>query len=508
MRTTLVLAAMFAGVAILLPSQAGAQTTEVPRFEPAAPDEFPVSIPGSREGTVGYLVVWENRDTKSTTIRLPVAIVRAASPSTAEPVLFLTGGPGSGDLSPAAYPGAYPWTADRDFIVLGQRGTQHAQPALECPELEEAFAATAGFMSRTERGRTLGAAARACRDRLQLSGVDLSAYHTDAISEDVEELASVLGVPRLVLFALSYGTRVALDVARDFPDRVAAMVLDSPLPPDVRYDDESAESFRNALEAVASACSADPDCDRAYPDLRDRFFASLDSAEVMPVEVRLTHPDRVVPLDGARLASLVDLASPDGVRSAPQRMDAIATFDPDQIGPLIATGYSGSGFSWGMRASVWCSEAWPFSERAGASSPGPTLGGYESAAIAPPICDAWDVPARSEDFVQPVRSAIPTLVVAGEFDPATPPEWGRRALETLENGRLVVIRGGTHTPSVEWDSDGCAMSVVAEFVSDPAAWLSSDVQPACVSNAPGPEFVLPGQGDGIRPDASGRAGGE
>ena len=495
LRTTLTRVALLAGGAALLPAAARAQTAAVPRFEPVAPGEFPVSIPTSREATLGYLVVWENRATKSTTIKLPVAVVRAATPSTKEPVLFLTGGPGSGGLSPAAYPGAYPWTADRDFIVFGQRGTQYAQPALECPELEEAFARVAGLPSGPERERTLGAAARSCRDRLQQDGVDLSAYHTDAISEDIDELASVLGVPRLVVFALSYGTRIALDLARDFPSLVAAMVLDSALPPDVRYDDESAESFRQALEAVAVTCSADLDCERAYPDLRDRFFASLDSAEALPIEVRLGDPDRVVHLDGARLASLVGLGSPSEVRSAPQRMAAIATRDPDQIRPLISLGYSRSGFSWGMRVSVWCSEAWPFSRRALTSSPGTTLGGYESAAIAPPICEEWGVPARPVAFVQPVRSAIPTLLIAGEFDPATPPDWGRRALRFLENGRLLVVRGGTHTPSVQWDGDGCAMTVAAEFVSDPAAWLANESEPACPTHDSGSAFLLPGQRD-------------
>ena len=484
-------AAVFVCLACLLSRKAGAQVPIVPRFEPVVRGEFPVSVPTSRDATVGYLVVWENRSTRSATIRLPVAVVHAATPSDKEPVLFLAGGPGSGILSPAAYPGAYPWTTERDFIVFGQRGTRHAQPALECPELEQAFAEAPPLTDRAERELVLGAAARSCRQRLRRTGVDLSAYHTDAITEDINELASVLGTPRFVLFALSYGTRIALDLARDFPDRVEAMVLDSPLPPDVRYDDESGESFRNALEAVARACSADPECDDAYPDLRDRFFSSLESAEIVPIEIRLPDPDRVVQLDGARLAALVDLGSPGGVRSAPRRMAAIADRDTALIRLLISSETSGSGFSWGMRASVWCAEAWPFSERSRASRPGPALGGYESAAVAPPICNEWDVPARPADFVQPVSSDVPTLLVGGEFDPATPPQWGVRAARFLRNSRVLIIRGSTHTPSVQWDGDGCAMTVVADFISDPDGWLADELRPACVYDGSEPEFLLP-----------------
>ncbi|MCL7976362.1 MAG: alpha/beta hydrolase [marine benthic group bacterium] len=482
--------AVLAVVACGSPGQASVQAQSVPRFEPVDRSEFPVAVPASRRATVGYLVVWEDRSTRSATIRFPVAVVHAPEPSELEPVLLITGGPGSGSLTPAAYPGAYPWTAERDFVVFGQRGTQHAQPALECPELEKAFGDVLNREDRDARYEILGAAARTCRERLRGSGVDLSAYHTDAITEDVDDLASVLGISRLILFGLSYGTRVALDLARDFPERVAAMVLDSPLPPDVQYDDESAVNFRNALEAVASACSEDTACDAAYPDLRNRFFAGLDAAEAAPVAVRLQDSGHVLQLDGARLASLIDLGSPGGLRLAPQRMAIIAEGDPELLRPLLPQSYSGSGFAWGMRASVWCAEAWPFSERAEASGPGPTLGGYESAAVSPPICREWGVPRRPGEFTRPVSTDIPTLLIAGEFDPATPPEWAHRAATSLSNSRVLVISGATHTPSVQWDGDGCAMSVATDFVAHPERWLADSDVPACMINRSDVEFEV------------------
>lgn len=92
----------------------------VPRFEQDS-TSFPVAVPSDYRALTGYLVVYENRKRPDgPTIRLPVAVLRARSAQAEpSPVLYLAGGPGSSALNAAAYPGAYPWTTDRDFIVLG-----------------------------------------------------------------------------------------------------------------------------------------------------------------------------------------------------------------------------------------------------------------------------------------------------------------------------------------------------------------------------------------------------
>ncbi|MCA9764447.1 MAG: alpha/beta fold hydrolase [Gemmatimonadetes bacterium] len=371
------------------------------------------------------------------------------------------GGPGVGSLSPAAYPGAYPWTAERDFIVFGQRGTRHAEPALECPEVDSALA--------TRSDARLGAAARTCRARLQAADIDLAAYHTDAITADLEDLRQVLDIDHWILFGTSYGTRIALDYARDVPEHLAAMVLDSPLPPEVRYDDESARNLRDAIIRVIDDCDAQATCRAAYPELGRRFFMAFNVAE-----------------RSTRLAAMIDLTSADGITSAPGLMDAIAR--GAVAAPESGSGGS-SGFTWGMRLSVWCSEAWPFSKRAREDRPAGVLGGYESAAVAPALCRAWDVPPRPAPFVEPVVSSVPTLLIAGEFDPLTPPTWARRAAASLANSRVIVVRGGGHSPTLEWSGDGCALEIAAAFIRNPTSVLGPDARSDfCVLTAQGPEY--------------------
>src|SRR5262245_47759202 len=104
-----------------------------PTFEPA-PCAFPV--PRGYSPDCGYLTVPENRArTDLRLIRLHVAIFRnrAGIPS-ADPVIKISGGPGSSGLNTAGYllgVGMDAVLERRDFIVFDQRGTGYSLPRLD-----------------------------------------------------------------------------------------------------------------------------------------------------------------------------------------------------------------------------------------------------------------------------------------------------------------------------------------------------------------------------------------
>jgi pimeloyl-ACP methyl ester carboxylesterase len=99
------------------------------------------------------------------------------------------------------------------------------------------------------------------------------------------------------------------------------------------------------------------------------------------------------------------------------------------------------------------------------------------------ICDEYDMePAfASEDTA--VQSDVPSLVIAGEFDPITPPSYAAIATETLPNSVTVVITGVAHDPV---SSGGlCGFAVVGAFLSDPIHALDT----SCTDDVP-LEFVI------------------
>jgi len=105
------------------------------------------------------------------------------------------------------------------------------------------------------------------------------------------------------------------------------------------------------------------------------------------------------------------------------------------------------------------------------------------------------VPSLGVDFIDPVISDVPTLIVAGEFDPLTPPAWGERAAETLARSRVVSVRGEAHGPTQQWGGDGCAMSLAGAFIDTPEATISASASEFCVFERAAPQYALPTEHD-------------
>ena len=142
-----------------------------------------------------------------------------------------------------------------------------------------------------------------------------------------------------------------------------------------------------------------------------------------------------------------------------------------------------------MRYSVWCGEEMPFESMArirAQSTKFPRLRGYEVMSL-PDICGVWQVPSAPRVENTPVRSDIPTLVIAAQYDAYTPPEWGRRAAAQLSRSYFVEVPWAGHGPGF---SVPCVRQMIADFFSDPAAKPSA----SCVAETRGKfKFMIKSQ---------------
>ena len=445
---------------------------------------FPVSVPTSYKSRRGYLVVDESRPNGSMlTNKLPVIIVKAKSKSTKPPVLKLSGGPGISGINAAAYPGAYPWLSDRDFILLGQRGTHDAEPALMCTEYVNALS------SNDESNEVLIKAAAVCRKRYDEANIDLNAYHSSASAEDIEGLRTMLGINEFSIYAGSYGTRLALTYARDFPNRVSSMILDSPLPHNASFDDEYPDNLKNTLEKIANACEKQPECAASFPNVFERFLSALEQASETPWSFSSTN-GVATSLTDNELVSLLNIGTYSGVSRVPQIMDAVVRKDVQLISKLLDRNISPAKFAWGMRLSVWCSESLPYSRRSlGLDSK--AFANIDGAVISTEVCEVWNVSKRPEAEKIHTTSSVPTLIIAGEFDALTPPKWGHIASQSLENSNVTTIPYGLHSETNNWSGDGCAMSIANEFFKDEIAFLKQPkAYTQCLNERQPPKFVL------------------
>ena len=96
--------------------------------------------------------------------------------------------------------------------------------------------------------------------RLSKAGINLSLFTTSSSAADVHDLIQALGYQQVNLYGGSYGTRLALEVMRDFPQHIRSVVMDSTLPPQVDLFTSVPASATRSFTLLFNACAADAAC--------------------------------------------------------------------------------------------------------------------------------------------------------------------------------------------------------------------------------------------------------
>ena len=445
----------------------------------------PFKIAKDQIHTFGYLRVPENRQQADTRmIELPVYIFKSRNENPQkDPIIWLTGGPGTSLMNSARYSRYFSYLEDRDLILIEQRGTQYAKPHLDCPEWAEA-AYKASLINlqqldpneKAEQQENLYAeATRKCKQRLENKGIDLNGYHTREIAADVNDLSKVVGLEQYNILSLSYGTKIAQVLMRYYPENIRSVVMDSPLPLQVDYDTQSLTNLRGVYEGIFADCASDPDCNKAYPDLKKRFYAFTREKNTNPLQLRVYHQQEKKEINcvvkGRDIYRLLGGTKTANMASVPQMIEEVLSGNYERIESYLSGISSRSGAGQGMRLSVWCAEENPFVTAEAIekeSNRYPESKGAYPAVFSPEVCEIWGVKAMDERANQGIQSPIPTLIVSGEFDADTPVGWGKLMSESLPNSHHVIFRAYGHVPTSYWDNP-CGMETARAFFNDPSS---------------------------------------
>jgi len=329
-----------------------------------------------------------------------------------------------------------------------------------------------------------------CHARLQASGHRLDDYTTPASATDVRDLMRALdaawghapGAAHWNLYGVSYGTRLAMEVQRSHPERVRSAVLDSVYPPDVDSTLAWPGLLQDAVERLFTACEADPACHASHPHLRQRFPALLERLARRPLALSLPDPGTGDPLsvqvnDERLLYVIFDtLYQWDAIGELPAAIDGLWRGDSRRLQPLVAR-HAGSvldpSFSDAVYLSVECHDAHPFDRQRylKAVHDHPLSAPYTRAGADHDVCEFWSSGRAPDAFFEPVRSDLPTLLLAGEMDPVTPAAWAEAAAAGYPNGWLLRFPGIGHSVL---DSDECGVTVVRRFLADPSRPVQAD----------------------------------
>jgi len=397
----------------------------------------------------GTFAVYENRNAQTgKMIHLQVVVLHALSPNPRpDPIFFLAGGPGVDATESASEFRRSPFRRERDIVLVSQRGTG-GDNRLDCPEAandEDLQSYLGPFFSEDVY--------RDCLKRLQAK-YDLRWYSTFAAADDLFEVRLALGYDQINLIGGSYGTRMALIYMKQHPETVRTAILNGVAPIAFRNPLYHSPAAAQALELILDECVRVPECQQAFPRLREEFTTILRRLEKEPVEVEITHPvtkEKVkVSLDKAAFAEALRTIMYSNLtnRQVPYLIHQayLGNFQPFAERGLASNRRIRKLIALGMLLCVTCAE-----DVARIEPPeipeviGDSFLGDDRVRQQMAVCQFWPKSILPDDFDQPVAVDVPTLIISGYFDPVTPPRWGEEAARHLPQS-LHLIVPGAHVP--------------------------------------------------------------
>jgi len=428
-----------------------------------------VVVPLDRSGTVPGTITLSVDE-----LPPPVGTPRGA-------VFLIAGGPGQGSASTfdlgstntvVLYQALFPGYT---LVAYDDRGTGDSG-LLNCPGLQTAT---------TPDGQDL--LASACAASI---GPGAPFYGTADHVEDLEAVRNALGFDKIVLYGVSYGTKLALAYASAHPTHVDRMVLDSVLPPSL--PDPYSANVARALPATLTAFCA-TSCSAATSDFAGDVVAVANRLGAKPARGNVLQPNgKTKPdtLNGSGVISLViDADLNQGL--AAELPAAVHAARLGDMGPLLRLHVidnsisliPASELSFGLFAATVCRDGpfpWPADsapaaraamlKAAIAALPAGTFGAFGSYAATvgnAVLCDAWPAPAGGAALSPGPLPNVPVLALSGGFDMRTPTAGAQSVIAQFPQGQLVVVPGIGHsvvTSDAFFDPSGCAVLAVRDFM--------------------------------------------
>lgn len=398
------------------------------------------------------------------------------------PVQYIAGGPGGAAWLGGETLGFWlEWVEHTawggDLVLYDQRGVGLSQPALDCPALRALRRELLPLPLPTEETYArVRAVTRACHDRLQAAGMDFRRFTTRQNAADATDLMRAMGQDRWDVYGVSYGTRVALEMMRSVPQHLRAAVLDSPYPPQVNAELSDAWLLQRAFELYGRICELADDCTASPEELEDALARAFARVEKELIKLSVRDPDSgrdlAVVYDHEDLAWLLfeamyqwDLIPhlPESVRAlADGRLDSqMRRLIQDSVDNMLDATISDP-----VASSVDCHDNGVVAREDAARQLElfPRVAEIKRLDWDFHACRYWDSGAAPASFRTPVESSVPTLLLAGEFDPVTPPEWAELAARDLERAWVFIFPALGHGVL---DGHLCAADLVRAFLDDP-----------------------------------------
>lgn len=383
-------------------------------------------IPGSRRIRIGYVRF-------ASTAKNPGA-----------PIVYLAGGPGGSGPRTAMGPRFPIFMALRevaDVIALDQRGVGLSG---HIPDR----ATTTPFPAMTHAGITAW-----YREEMQKAwidwtraGVAMTGYNTEQNADDIEDLRRHLGVEKVNLWGISYGTHLALSVLKRHPNSIGRVALAS-----LEGQDQTVKRPAHIdmfLNRVDHLMGQDPTVRAAIPSMPALMRRVHERFEASPVTVALAAENGTIDMQmggfGIQYMASAMVANPPSLSMLPKIYMALDAGKTDVLAPLFPPPHRFFNLG-GMSEAM---------DMASGVSP-ERLALITREAKTAVLGDAFNMPMPhllgaipgvdlGEAFRAPLRIETPALLVAGSLDGRTPLEEQAEVIAQFQSKTQVLVEHAGH----------------------------------------------------------------
>ncbi len=200
----------------------------------------------------------------------------------------------------------------RDLYIIDPRGTGLSQPLLMCQTfVDHELNRLTQNLPVVEEWTLIDRDYAECINDFKSQGVDFNFYNSEVIARDVEFLRNLINVPQWVLVGVSYSTVYAQFVVKNYPESVQALVLDSPVFPNLKKHHNYLRKIMFKYDLLFRNCGSPGPCN--YPDephkMFQHFWKMHQFLNENPLRLTIKHPykdeDLKVTLNGQRFLAAI-----------------------------------------------------------------------------------------------------------------------------------------------------------------------------------------------------------
>ena len=405
-----------------------------------------------------------------------------------DPLVYLPGGPGSSSLLDEMNIDHWLRWLDRaelqrDLVLMDQRGTGLSRPQFVCHDFNQYLRNSLGNnFTPAQEAQALQQAITACQQQFTAQGFNYEQFSTSVSANDLQQLMTLLGYRQWNVMGASYGTRVAMDWSKRYPQSIRAMILDSAYPPGRGGLIDWPENLARAFQVLWPSCHSENGCESRDQQQQAQFWRAVDKLNEQAVvfDIPLWRGDWPVKtlVNGQRFIFIAynALYRPSGAEKITTAIKDILADKNSEALEQITTQSVNSDLDPDFNAFTYflvdCSEnkrptAEEFEQK---RQQFPLFLRVTEEGLENDACASFPLIESFKEFVEGLPNQTPSLFLSGGLDPATPSRWVDDVLPFYPKGQVWNFPDLGHGVSANND---CVMQSLNRFLDNPKQALAN-----------------------------------